>query len=77
MVPCNSVSECIHICDSTYQQKMLTIILNYSLKKPTVIGTVMLNGHKSLKTALFHLIIKGMVFTVSPTGDSFNACSYS
>lgn len=56
---------------------MLTIILNYSLKKPTVIGTVMLNGHKSLKTALFHLIIKGMVFTVSPTGDSFNACSYS
>ena len=23
-VPCNSVYECIHICDSTYQQKMLT-----------------------------------------------------
>ena len=45
--------------------------------KKTVIGTLMLNGHKSLKTALFYLIIKGTVFTVSPTSDSFNVCSYS
>lgn len=47
------------------------------IKKKTVIGTAMLNGHKSLKTALFHLVIKGMVFTVSPTSDIFNVCSYS
>ena len=67
----------IFVTPHTNKKCLLIIILNYSLKKKTVIGTVILNGHKSLKTALFHLVIKGMVFTVSPTSDSFNVCSYS
>lgn len=80
MVPCKPLPEmkCSHICESIGQKKKKFTYYSIELfiKKSHII-TVILSGHKSLKTGLFHLLkFKVKVFTVSPISDRFNVCPY-